>query len=117
MFTLPPLQDFSAWLQGRPWDQVVGERSNCTGCPLSQWLVDVLEAECVVVDEETVAIERVQDEWTFARTPEAYRAVIEMIDYAGETPRREVQVHEVKNVLTQLAREAREEVPDTQMPE
>jgi len=69
------------------------------------WLQQALRARCVVVDDETVAIERLQDEWTFAITPSAYRRFIETIDYAGETPHRHVQVLEVRHVLRQLSRE------------
>lgn len=112
MLRLPPLDAFATWLAGRPWDAVVGHRTECTRCPLAHWLRDVLQAHSVHVDEETVAIERLHDEWTFTPTPPAYARFIEAIDYAGATPRRAVQVVEVRNVLQELARE--EVPPETQ---
>src|SRR6266567_8018372 len=102
MLTLPPLADFSAWLKGRPWDAVVGMRLDVSCCPLSQWLLEALHAEVVLVDEASVHVLLPEAEWEQCPTPDPYVAVIEAIDYAGATPRREVQVQEVRHVLSML---------------
>src|SRR6266700_1255265 len=56
MLTLPPLEQLGEWLCGRPWDAVIGRRLEVSCCPLSQWLLEALHAEVVLVDEAYVYV-------------------------------------------------------------
>ncbi len=111
MLTLPPLQEFSEWLRGRPWDAVVGLRLECACCPLALWLAEHF-GQGVLVDERSVWMGEAER----CATPPDYVAVIEAIDYAGATPDRAVQVVEVQHVLQMILREQGEEVDDRETP-
>ena len=119
MVTLPPLQAFGEWLQGRPWDQVIGQRLAVRCCPLAVWLRHALHLPGVAVDDVLIRVHTAELGWREWPTPDAYKRLIEAIDYGG-MGQVEVTVQECKTALKQIVREQRperQEVADTQMQE